>query len=219
MPTQPSHLPADSVEPSPSHVGGHPALDLLNSFLAPLDTSADLLRNPELLRAWFATSGVVPSALAAQMAGFTSEELQRTAVEVRALREWFRELVLRWAAVGPDGARGIDLEHLNALLSKGRLQQTVSHGVEGFVLQTSRAIDGPSAVLAEAAASCVNLLVTHRNEEVRKCENPACSLWFVDIKRGPRRRWCSMAVCGNRMKVAALRARQRSRAGDEDASL
>ena len=75
----------------------------------------------------------------------------------------------------------------------------------------------PSDVLAEMAAVCADLLVRHRSEGVRECENPDCSLWFVDGKRGPRRRWCSMAVCGNRMKIAAHRARQRSGAGGSGA--
>jgi len=38
---------------------------------------------------------------------------------------------------------------------------------------------------------------------VRRCANPACVLYFRDRSRARRRRWCSMAVCGNRMKVAA----------------
>jgi predicted RNA-binding Zn ribbon-like protein len=43
---------------------------------------------------------------------------------------------------------------------------------------------------------------------VRKCANPTCPILFYDDSRTGRRRWCSMAVCGNRAKVAAHHRRQ-----------
>ena len=46
---------------------------------------------------------------------------------------------------------------------------------------------------------------------VRECAGEGCTLWFRDASKTGRRRWCSMAVCGNRAKAAAYRAR---RAGD-----
>ncbi|NEJ40784.1 CGNR zinc finger domain-containing protein, partial [Rhizobium ruizarguesonis] len=35
-----------------------------------------------------------------------------------------------------------------------------------------------------------------------------CTLFFLDTTKSHRRRWCSMALCGNRMKVAAFRSRK-----------
>ena len=61
------------------------------------------------------------------------------------------------------------------------------------------------APLAEAAA---HLLATADFTLVRKCEDHACTLWFLDRTKSHRRRWCSMALCGNRNKVAAFRQRQ-----------
>jgi predicted RNA-binding Zn ribbon-like protein len=37
---------------------------------------------------------------------------------------------------------------------------------------------------------------------VRKCEGTTCTLWFLDVSKAHARRWCSMAVCGNRAKAA-----------------
>jgi len=206
----PSPSPVDASDGSPLRVGDHPALDFLNSVFTSVDAPVDLLRDGQALRDWLKASGVMASGLATEIAAYIPKQLQRTAAEARGLREWFRELLLRWTVMGARGVRAADLEHLNALLAKGRLHQTVSRGPDGLVLQTARQVDSPSAVLAELAAGCADLLATHHVDQVRKCENPACSLWFADTKRGPRRRWCSMAVCGNRMKVAAHRARQRS---------
>ncbi len=44
---------------------------------------------------------------------------------------------------------------------------------------------------------------------LRECGRPECTQLYLDRSRGHRREWCSMATCGNRMKAAAYRARQR----------
>jgi predicted RNA-binding Zn ribbon-like protein len=46
--------------------------------------------------------------------------------------------------------------------------------------------------------------------DVKACEGQGCTLMFVDHTRGRARRWCSMAVCGNRAKQAAHRNRLKS---------
>ena len=45
-------------------------------------------------------------------------------------------------------------------------------------------------------------------DRLREC--PRCTHLFLDHGRGPGRRWCSMARCGNRAKVESFRARHRS---------
>ena len=49
--------------------------------------------------------------------------------------------------------------------------------------------------------------------QVKACEGPACTLMFVDHTRGHARRWCSMALCGNRAKQAAHRHRLKEKKG------
>src|SRR5262249_20330653 len=43
------------------------------------------------------------------------------------------------------------------------------------------------------------------------CAAPACRRLFLDGSRNGTRRWCDMAVCGNRAKVQRHYARRRSR--------
>jgi predicted RNA-binding Zn ribbon-like protein len=65
-------------------------------------------------------------------------------------------------------------------------------------------------LLAAIARSAAELIVEGIAAPVRRCANPECRLFFYDDSRTRQRRWCSMAVCGNRHKVAAfLRRRQR----------
>jgi len=42
---------------------------------------------------------------------------------------------------------------------------------------------------------------------VKNCEGPTCTMLFLDTTKGHARRWCTMAVCGNRAKQASHRAR------------
>lgn len=46
---------------------------------------------------------------------------------------------------------------------------------------------------------------------LRPCANPECRLFLIDRSKTNKARWCSMAVCGNRMK--ARRHYQRTRDG------
>jgi predicted RNA-binding Zn ribbon-like protein len=57
-----------------------------------------------------------------------------------------------------------------------------------------------SRLLAELAEAATELLADPAVRTVRQCEAPACHLLFLPAH--PRRRWCSPASCGNRVRVA-----------------
>ena len=59
-------------------------------------------------------------------------------------------------------------------------------------------------LLAAVARSGAEIVAEGTRARLRVCANPACGLFFYDDSRTRRRRWCSMAVCGNRSKVAAF---------------
>ena len=59
-------------------------------------------------------------------------------------------------------------------------------------------------LLAAVARSAAELAAEGAGAHLRLCANPHCGIFFYDKSRTHRRRWCSMAVCGNRSKVAAF---------------
>ena len=59
-------------------------------------------------------------------------------------------------------------------------------------------------LLAAVARSGAEIVAEGPRARLRLCANPRCGLFFYDNSRTRRRRWCSMAVCGNRSKVAAF---------------
>ena len=65
----------------------------------------------------------------------------------------------------------------------------------------------PEDLFAPLAHSAATLLATVDHKRVRKCDQ--CVLHFHDTSKKGTRRWCSMQLCGNRLKVAAYAARQR----------
>ena len=71
--------------------------------------------------------------------------------------------------------------------------------------------EGLDWLLAAVARSAAEILVEGPAARVRVCANPGCGLFFSDMSRTRRRRWCSMARCGNRHKVAAFARRHDSR--------
>ena len=67
----------------------------------------------------------------------------------------------------------------------------------------------PRRALARWAAALARFPQAAMLHQRRACAGAACTLVFLDGTRSHARRWCSMAVCGNRAKAAAHRARAR----------
>ncbi|WP_170160556.1 CGNR zinc finger domain-containing protein [Prauserella muralis] len=66
-----------------------------------------------------------------------------------------------------------------------------------------------AAALSTVARDAIELIGSPELERVRECGRPECTRLFVDNSRGKPRRWCGMAECGNRVKAANYRRRQR----------
>ncbi|WEH42790.1 CGNR zinc finger domain-containing protein [Streptomyces sp. NBC_01218] len=66
---------------------------------------------------------------------------------------------------------------------------------------------------ADGGMALAFFVVTGELERLRRCEAPACGRAFVDLSRNRSRRYCSSRTCGNRLHVAAYRARRREATG------
>jgi predicted RNA-binding Zn ribbon-like protein len=67
---------------------------------------------------------------------------------------------------------------------------------------------GGSDPLEELLAAVARLGVLGQLGRVKICPADDCRWAFYDASRNGSRQWCSMAVCGNRAKARAHRARQ-----------
>jgi predicted RNA-binding Zn ribbon-like protein len=204
-----------SPRPPANFIADSPGLDFLNSIATPVDAPVDCLDSGESLLAWLAQANLVPAhalnALAEQAA---PGELDKVADQARALREWFRGFVRKHMGrpLTPKAMR--ELGPLNALLERGEMfsRIAVRPDTDGdrLELQTMRLWRSSESLLlpiGEALARCV---CDEDFADIRACEGASCTLVFVDRTRRRGRRWCSMALCGNRAKQAAHRHRLKS---------
>lgn len=72
-------------------------------------------------------------------------------------------------------------------------------------------------LLAAIARSGAELISEGTSQNLKQCANPQCQNFFYDDSRTRRRRWCSMALCGNRHKVAAFARRNQGSKTEERA--
>lgn len=208
-------------QPAPFFIGDDLALDFLNTVAAPWGREIEWLATGGDFVAWLEQAHVVPANVARQFRARTgSRALDAVASRARELREWFRTLLGDHAGkpLGPGILR--DLAPLNHLLGSDESYWQIeiasrhageagSDGQGALHWRRVRRWRTPQALLLPIAEAIGDLVCRKDFTLVRKCEGPACTLWFYDVSKGHARRWCSMAVCGNRAKVAAHRARAR----------
>ena len=179
-------------------LGDQPALDMMNTVVQGEETwqsDADVM-------AWLAAAGQLPCAGAPTPAAPGQPGALLAAA--RALRETIRAAVVARKAGAP-----LELGPLNAALAHAQRHLVlVAESGGGLTLQSRYAAGTPQQLLAPLAEAAARLLATADFKLVRKCEDHACTLWFLDRTKSHRRRWCSMALCGNRNKVAAFRQRR-----------
>jgi predicted RNA-binding Zn ribbon-like protein len=201
-----------SPRPPANFIADSPGLDFLNSIATPVDTPVDWLDSGAGLVAWLAQAELVPpQALNALSNQAPPGELDKVADQARTLREWFRGFVRKRMGrpLTPKAIR--DLKPLNALLERDETFSRVAahqdaHG-DHLELRTTRRWRSPESLLlpiGEALARCV---CDEDFVSIRACEGHRCTLIFADHTRRRGRRWCSMAMCGNRAKQAAHRHR------------
>jgi predicted RNA-binding Zn ribbon-like protein len=108
------------------------------------------------------------------------------------------------------GHESAAIAQINALLSDtGAIPQIVAHDGRGPHLHVSRpASPLPSRMAAHFAMGLAWLVVAGQAHRIRTCASPTCQKVFVDFSKNSSRRYCDSRTCGNRMHVAAYRARR-----------
>lgn len=196
-------------------VGDAPGLDFLNSVATPVDTPVDRIEDGEGYLRWLEEARLVPADVLREMRrSALPGELDRVADQARDLREWFRGFVRRRMGRRLTTEALAELKPLNRLLERDETFKRIAPGrgrKQAFELQTLRTWRDPEALLLPVGEALARLVSTEDFSQVKACEGPTCTLLFADHTRGRARRWCSMAVCGNRAKQAAYRRRHRGR--------
>lgn len=185
-------------------------LDFLNSIATPVDTPYEWLDDGEGLLDWLGQADLVPPDVIAMFRqSSTPGELDAVAAQARELREWFRGFVQERKGTRLTRRDLGDLAPLNRVLLRDDafVEIVADDEAAPLTLQAGRRWSSPESLLIPIARSMADLVVTENFADVKACEGPGCTLLFADHTRARVRRWCSMAVCGNRAKQAAHRER------------
>jgi predicted RNA-binding Zn ribbon-like protein len=190
-------MKTDLVATTKQTVGGHAALDLLNTVYLQNGQAVDSLDSDQAVLDWLADYAVGDTSRLQFAPGALLEK-------ARILRDSVRTLVLARKA-----EKTIDLQPLNRWLAQDNSHLELVQGPDGQLrLERRRDSATVEQLLAPIAVAAAELLTLQDFSIIRKCESPDCVLWFYDRTKGHKRRWCSMAVCGNRHKVSSFRKRQ-----------
>ncbi|MCB5179136.1 CGNR zinc finger domain-containing protein [Streptomyces antimicrobicus] len=96
---------------------------------------------------------------------------------------------------------------VDGVLEHGRIRLTLDADGQGERPEFADPAWGPAWT---AARNYLDLLAAGP-DRIRPCASATCVLHFFDTSRNGTRRWCSMAVCGNRAKASRHYARTRER--------
>jgi predicted RNA-binding Zn ribbon-like protein len=167
-------------------------VDLVNS--APATTGVERMPDVAALRAFVDRNEV------SDVHGLRGDDLD----EVHALRDRFHGIFR-----APD-AREV-VRRINAIIAAARTSPhlTDHDGYDWHVHYVA-----PGSRLAEHLAAQCGVALAHvvaaaELDRLRVCEAPDCDRVLVDLSRNRCRRYCDSRTCGNRMHVAAYRARRR----------
>jgi predicted RNA-binding Zn ribbon-like protein len=192
-------------------------LDFLNSIATPVETRVDWLDSGDGLLMWLAQAKLVQAEVLHELkARAMPGEMDKVADQARALREWFRSFVRKHMGrpLTPNALR--ELGPLNRLLERDEVFGQISRhhhqsGGERLEVRTMRRWRSPESLLLPIGEALARFVCEEDFANVKACDGHCCTLVFADRTRRRARRWCSMAICGNRAKQAAHRNRLKRR--------
>lgn len=192
-------------------VGQHPCLDFINTQMIQNGVLVDLFEEGADVVAWLVQVHVLDASQAEEglrkMDGH--RDGRRLLTQARTLRTALREMVER--IVDGRSVQEPTIKAINELL-RYRLGYPELIRVSGGFERRMRAVANPSGhFLSPVAEFATDLLCFGDLSLIKKCRNPACVLYFCDTTKNHARHWCSMALCGNRMKAASHYRRTRKK--------
>ena len=171
-------------------------LALVQDFCNTLDLEGEVerLTGPDELAAWLAAHGLL-----ARGTRLGPGDLERAL----AVRGGLRELAMANADLPVDQAA---VRSLNRALGPALLQARFHPGGSW---QLDPGTTGVDAGLARLTAIVIDAMRHGTWRRLKPCRNHVCRWLFYDHSTNRSGTWCTMAVCGNRLKARAYRRRHR----------
>ena len=185
-------------------IGNNLSVDFVNTQIITNGEPKDLLESFADFVAWARAADLLsaPQAAAVLETWDSKPQATQTLKGAKAFRQTLRKMVQQ-AAMGIDIDASV-ITAINQVLREGNGYNEIVRGENVFEKRFHTAFHPPRQLLAPISEAAADLLCYGDLAYLRKCENPDCVLYFYDTTKNHRRRWCSMAACGNRAKAAAF---------------
>jgi len=178
-------------------ITGEPlALDLINTHAVTPDGVIDALESAESFRSW----------LDAQAHRLTLPGGELSKADLTAIAE-LRTHVTDAIEAAREGHRP-SARSLDAINAAARSAPQYSELTSHLLKRANRDGTERAKLMAQFAEAAIELLSAPEIRKVKVCEGPLCRMLFLPAH--PRRRWCSPALCGNRVRVARYYQRHRT---------
>lgn len=193
-------------------LGNNSALDFLNTEIIRWDPVVELLPEFSDLVTWLLKAGLINKDDADKSIKRWSgtpegENALKLAREFRScLRDEIIERIIQKKPIHPES-----IDKMNRFLSPQSGHFQLSRTRDGFETEFHSEYNDPIQLLGPVVKSACDLICNSDSSLISKCENQTCMLYFYDTSKNHSRRWCSMKLCGNRMKAAAHYDRHREK--------
>lgn len=199
------HTEAHAFQPR-DLIGGHLALDLVNTVTARDSTPRDWLADYASLLDWAGLTGRMDGQALAGLeraAARNPEAAQAALMRCKALRGALHAILRHLAAGKPPTERSLATLDAMRLAASARARLVAAKG--GVTLQPVPALAGLDYVADVVLHEALALLENPPRERLRVCAGQDCGWLFHDTSKAGRRRWCDMAVCGTVQKTRRQR--------------
>ena len=204
--------------PGPGLVGGHVALDLVNTVSWRLDSRRrDNLHDYAALIGWCQHAGLLDPGTAHRLlaeAPGRPRLTQQAVHDVRTLREHSHTLLASLADDGEPDRVVVTPPGLRALLLDALAHSDLTGPPMRWQLTPDQHPDIPRLL----ALQVLDLLQSPHLPLLRRCDGPGCGWLFLDRTRSHTRRWCSSSDCGNRARARRHYTRHRDQPAHPDAA-
>lgn len=187
-------------------------LDFLNTELVEKNQVVDQIKDYDHLIEWLYQAQFLSAPKAARV----RQKWSGTSAEARGLRaaKDLRGLIQHVVEKITGGQKlpSALIDKINRQLRQNKgYVQLIQDGNEFRLQRQIDSKEDPLNLMLPVVESLCRLLVQGDPSRLKRCANPDCIHYFYDISKNQKRRWCSMRLCGNRMKAAAHYRRRKEK--------
>ena len=183
-------------------IGNSAFLDFVNTRIVQGGHPVDLLAGAEDLLHWLKEAGF---SVKLAIKPNDVQQMGELLAAARGYRHALRSAVQHIAAEGSVPSQ--ILSRTNQFLERRNHWFELTEAHPEIAVRDRWIVDSPQDICSPIARSFAQFVSSADLGRVRKCKNPDCVLVFYDTSKSGTRAWCSLDLCGNKLRVAAFRRR------------